>query len=244
MILEEFSFWAFKLAKKGVNIKFFNSSVFEKIKESHDWGSFSIQYEKYFKEFLNTYNEDLYKSLKYLVEADQLQYCKLRYGDDENALEEAFNSTLKINEEVKKLIDDYGYFSEEKIGLNIKNDTILNRLPIYWALSRHNFQANGELFFSEFISEMVGQGILKKDIAELVEQTPMTNNIFCINGKFYIDKFSEKNKKTDLNLKKLKFVKKNEDLKFLIFPSFTGLSFKNDKNRDEFIDEDLILIDL
>lgn len=236
---DEFTFWAFELANKGINISFFQSKIFNELKENENWDSFAKNISVKNKHFVANHNDKLKKSLQYLVEQDQEQYCKLQYGYDSSLAQNALNMTFRIDLEAKKLIEQYEDFSEEKIGLNIINDTILSRTPVFWALSRHNFQSEGEPFFENFLQTMYHKGLIRKDVIELTKHTPMSSNIVCINNRYYVDKNIPKDEEfTRINIKKLKFIINNQHLKFLIFPEYYRIGSKSDENdkSDENVD--------
>ena len=65
---------------------------------------------------------------------------------------------LKIISELKELISDFGFPTENTIGISIVNDTIIVPSPVH-IIIRHQYQ-NGDYSLTPYLRKMVEEGML------------------------------------------------------------------------------------
>jgi len=236
--------WSKILFDKGVKLDFFNSKNFLDFKDSSHWDDLVQQYQIHHKNFINTRDSSLIKTFKKLVVKDQETYCLIPVEEEYDTFD-AFNETINFDKEIAILLKKNPFLVEEKIGLNITNDTILNFLPIYYPLIRHSFQANEVKTFLDIIKDNVNKGYLKREVLEKTMETPLSNPILKIDTNFYIQnsEYSENNTITE-EIERLKYVIKYSDKKFILPIRLSELQFKSKKEKKLFLNDYKLLISL
>jgi hypothetical protein len=131
-------YWAEKLAKKGVDIKYFHSKIFNNLTKKKEWQNFSTKYDSISKESQKSQNINLKLQIEQLLEQDQSNYGLANRKDPKILYE----TTEKVTNKLIELLKKEGFPSEEKIGVYIKNDTTLILSPDYNVIIRHAIQQN------------------------------------------------------------------------------------------------------
>ena len=223
-----------KLALKGVSLNYYNANIFKRLKGKKLWNSFLLKYSKLNDQYQKGLNLVLKTRLFELIAMDQKDYVAHSKGKFERS---KLNETTQIVDgELIKLITKEGFPTEEKIGIEITNDTIIDINPDYYVLINHSHQVN-----SNRLTEI--KDILKES-AKKFEYDNVRNNLTgFINAStcFMLYKgnlYSEKNCLVDkLKLQKIKYLFKNT-YGFIIDQtdlSELGFSKKNEKEDEEFM---------
>lgn len=192
-----------KLAKKGVDIKYFNTSVFNILKRNPSWKNFTIGYDSIYNESLEKFNRNLKAQIEALTEEDQADYGLATRKDHKTRNE----TTIRVSNKLIELLKKEGYPSEEKIGVYTKNDSILLFHPDHSVLITHARQLNVENL--PILNELLvkfGKNI-EYDYTRNKLRSGINNSCFHIyKGKLYSSKSCGKN---DLMVRKMKFMFEN-----------------------------------
>lgn len=195
------------LASKGVPLYFFNASDFVEFKTTKEWKMLKVTYPKLKSNFENTKNLALSNGLNQLVQEDQAVYEK-------HARKEVERSVLKpttdsITRKWIELVSKHGFPSEEKIGMRIKNDTIINSTHEYAVLISHAHQTNCDyLLEMKKILHQAKDSLLfntrSYDLKDVIREA----NLIIYKGNLYKQKGSQENER---EIEKIKFIfnKKN-----------------------------------
>lgn len=151
--------WSVRLINKGVKIDFFKSNRFTEFRKTSAW----LNVEKKYLKTKPTLNKSLIEQLDSLLAEDQKEYCLIPSGDI--SYDDAKKTTETIDSKLLKLMTQNGYPSENLIGLNTINDTIIGIIPKYSALLRHSYQANNDSIM-HFINKSIEQGEMDKRVAK------------------------------------------------------------------------------
>ncbi|HSD14689.1 MAG TPA: hypothetical protein VLB74_08580 [Flavobacterium sp.] len=204
-------YWTAQLAKKGVGINYFNSKIFTLLKKQKQWNGFSVKYDSIYYQFQNSRNTKLKEGLEKLVEEDQADYG-LANRKDSKVL---YETTERVTDKLIALLKEEGYPSEEKIGVDTKNDTVLNPFPEYHVLIRHAIQQNPKNI--EALNDLLIKSALK------LEHDNKRSSIekFYNNSCFHIYKGNLYNSKScglnDLDVRKMKFIFNNPYVFFYLY---------------------------
>lgn len=128
--------WGEKLANKGISIKYFNSRIFASLKRNIEWKNFSSRYDSISNNAIKGLDFTFKKKLEDLKDEDQSDYG-LENRKEPRIL---FETTERVTEKLVELLKKEGFPSEEKVGVYIINDTILDSCPAYNVLVRHAVQ--------------------------------------------------------------------------------------------------------
>lgn len=219
-------FWGEKLANKGVNIKYFDANIFNRLKKNLDWKKFSTSFDSIHLEFKKRINVDLKLQLEQLLEEDQSNYG-LANRKEPKVL---YETTERVTDKLIELLKKEGYPSEEKIGVYTKNDTILISSPNYHVLILHAKQQKpkGLNILNELIEKY-------EDNLEY-DKKRSPNNVFQYSSCFHIYKgnlYSLKSCRTnDLMINKMKFIFKNPN-NFIIHNDNYVVTEYNKENPEE-----------
>lgn len=201
-------FFAEKLMLKGVDISFFNSQRFKTLRETKEWKKFLKKHKKIRSEFQAGFNQALVDSLVVLMEYDQSEYSQLKSG---KTMDNMIEVTDNINARLTKLVNKYGYPSEEKIGVNIYNDTILSPFSAldFDVLFRHSDAVSSNTSRPDLLAP-----IAKKAIDDVLVRIDLYENFMAgssftfilVEDRIYENpNFALPNPKTDLLRKKIIF---------------------------------------
>lgn len=241
---DEAVFWSKILFDKGVELDFFNSEIFKNFRESSHWDDLVQQYQIHHQNFVKTKDASLIKTFKELVVRDQETYCLIPVEEGYDTFD-AFNETVDFDKEIAILLKKNPFLTEEKIGLNITNDTTLNFLPVYYPLIRHSFQANEMKSFLDVIKDNVNEGYLKKEVLEKTTETPLSNPIIKIDTNFYIQNVEYSNNDTiKKEIERLKYLIQNSHRKFILPLKLSELEFKSKQEKESFLNDYKLLISL
>lgn len=196
-------YWAEKLAKKGVSIKYFDSKIFNLLKKHKEWNNFSIKYDSVFNEFQSSRNNKLKEGLENLLQEDQANYGLANRKEPK----ELFETTERVTNKLIDLLIEEGYPTEEKTGVYTKNDTVINPYPEYHVLIRHAIQQKPRKL--EILNDLLTKSIKNYEY----DSKRSTNNVFFNNSCFHIYKGNLYNSKScgsnDLMVRKMKFIFNN-----------------------------------
>lgn len=228
---KESAIFSGKLIDKGANRSFFNQAIFKKFKTTPQWVDLEKNIIKSYTTFSKTSDQVMIDSLGLLQEIDQKEYCLIPTGRID--LSNAFDKTVFIDSLLNKLIKNRGYPNEEKVGLNIINDTFISPLPKFFPLLRHSYQANSNLI-DLHLKNAVQNGYLKKNVLEKISGIDKMEYL-VINCKVYkLKSLSIKgNMKSELYVKKILY--NNRIKKDFIF--YAPLSIINGKPQEMFGNE-------
>jgi hypothetical protein len=229
-------FWSKKFLMKGIKESFFSKVVFSDLRNSVEWNNFKHEISKIEMAFAKNKSQSMINTLDNLSLLDQEEYCLIPSG--KTTLSNAFNKTEEINVQLDELIVEYGYPTEESIGVKMENDTTISPLPKYYGLIRHSRQANSNLI-NKHLQMAVKNGYLKKEILENVDDSNMFNFI-QINCQIYEYKYSGENL-LKLNNKRVKIIynNRNNDEGFILYApiaELVGAKIDDFKNLYVFLD--------
>ncbi|WP_157588870.1 hypothetical protein [Psychroserpens burtonensis] len=220
-------FWGEKLATKGIDLSYFKSKIFSKLRKNANWKNFSAKFNSIYQETQSNKNNNLKEQIEQLVEEDQADYG-LENRKNPKIL---YETTLKITDKLVDLLRKEGFPSEEKIGAYIKNDTTLIVSPDYNVLIRHALQQKPENL--KTLNDLLDKSI------EAVEydNKRSPNNIFLHNSCFHIYKGNLYNSKScganDLMVQKMVFMFKNPN-NFIIYNDNYVVTEYNKENPEEY----------
>lgn len=219
-------YWAEELAKKGVPFIYFNSNAFKLLKKHKQWDSFSKKYDSIYNEFQSKRDVEFKEEIERLLQEDQADYG-LANRKEPKVL---FKTTERVTNKLIDLLNKKGYPSEEKIGVYLINDTILNNSPAYNVIIRHAFQQNptrqNELM--NLLDEADVQ--LEYDKKRSSNHRGFLNSCFHIyKGNLYCYKSCGRN---ELMIKKMKYMFNNPYNFILDYGDFIVAEY-NEANNDE-----------
>lgn len=217
------SFWSEKLFLKGVRLNFFESSKYYEFKKTSEWKTLFKSFKNLNNKFLKNTNSKLIDSLSLLTELDQFQYCQIPTG--KTNFKESSNKTVILDFLFNNLIKNKGFPTEEKVGLNIVNDTFISPLPKYYALLRHSYQSNLQTTDSTF-KVAIKDLKFKKDVYYNISSSDEMTYV-VINCKIYENKYF-----TNEDLRR-KIVFDNKE-NYIGFKFFTNLALLPDTKIEDF----------
>lgn len=222
--------WGEELAKKGIELLYFNSKIFNGLKKNLEWKSFSKKYDSICKLSQTKWNSNLKKQVNDLLNEDQADYGL------ENRKEPVvlFETTERVTDKLIDLIKKEGYPSEEKIGAFTKNDTILIQSPEFGVIIRHAVQQKSKGLNE--LNELLEQSYkaLEFDLKRSNTHRNFIGACFHIyKGNLYIDKSCDYN--SDAMVKKMVFMFNNPN-GFIIDNGNYIISEYNPENPKEWDD--------
>jgi hypothetical protein len=196
--------WGEELAKKGIELPYFNSKIFNNLKKNLEWKSFSKKYVSICKLSQTKWNSNLKKQVNDLLNEDQADYGL------ENRKESVvlYETTERVTDKLIDLLKKEGYPSEEKIGAFTKNDTILIQSPEFGVIIRHAVQQKPKGLND--LNELLEQSykVLEFDLKRSSTHRNFHGACFHIyKGNLYIDKSCDYN--SDAMVKKMVFMFNN-----------------------------------
>lgn len=226
-------FWSEKLAKKGVEFKYFNSKIFNLLKKHKEWNNFSMKYDSIYKASQKEKNFDLKKQMEQLLDEDQSSYGLANRKDPKTLYE----TTERITDKLIDLLKREGFPSEEKIGVYTKNDTVIIPFPEYHVLIRHAIQQKPKKL--EILNDLLNKSIKKLEY----DSKRSSNNVFYNNSCFQIYKGNLYNSKScgsnDLMVRKMKFIFSNSYGFFIHTDNYVVIEYnkENPEEYDKYFDE-------
>ena len=207
---EKSALLAEKLMLKGVEMTFFNSQRFNSLKKTKEWEKLLKRQNEIHSEFQKGLNQTLVDSLVVLMEYDQSEYIKLK---GTKTMDDMTEVTSDINARLIRLIDKYGFPSEEKIGIYIYNDTILsgNAALDFDVLFRHSNGVSSNTSQPDLLDPIAKKGINDVLLRINVYEDFMVGRqltFILVGDKIYENSWFEKpedKEKTDLLRKKIVF---------------------------------------
>lgn len=230
--------WSEKLAHKGIDLPYFNAKVFNAIRKNPQWKSFSIRFDSISKDSKSKWNPALKKELKSLLNEDQNNYG-LANRKNPKVL---YETTQAVTPKLIDLLQREGYPSEEKIGVETENDTILIFAPDYNILIRHAIQQQPETL--EILEKLLDKSgsTLEYDSKRNSNSVMPNNTCFHIyKGNLYSLKSCGRN---ELEIKKISF-KFNNPYGFIMdYGNFIVSDYNemNPKEWDDYYQENFNLI--
>lgn len=199
-----------KLMLKGVEVNFFNSDRFNALKKTKEWKKLLKRHKKIRSEFQKGFNQTLVDSLAILLEYDQTEFAKLK---EDKTMDDMTEVTNNINARFIKLVDKYGYPSEEKIGVEVYNDTILSFFATldFDVLFKHSDGVSSNTSQPDLLAPIAKKGIDDLLVRIDVYEDFMAGNqlsFILVGDKIYENSWFEKPEdkdKTDLLRKKIVF---------------------------------------
>jgi hypothetical protein len=196
--------WGEELAKKGIELPYFNSKIFNGLKKNLEWKSFSKKYDSICKLSQTKWNSNLKRQVNDLLNEDQADYGL------ENRKESVvlYETTERVTDKLIDLIKKEGYPSEEKIGAFTKNDTILIQSPEFGVIIRHAVQQKSKGLNE--LNQLLEQSYkaLEFDLKRSSTHRNFPGACFHIyKGNLYIDKSCDYN--SDAMVKKMVFMFNN-----------------------------------
>ena len=162
---ESVNFWSEKLLKKGIKKSFFSASIYNQYKKTKQWEKLEKKIDYY--EIKGNQDLALIAKLDSLLIEDQKEYCGIPIG--ETTYDEAKQTTNSIDEKLLQIIDKYGFPDEEKIGLEVYQDTLISVDSKYAGLYRHSYQANSKRVL-KILNDNISNGKLDKRIDFLLSE--------------------------------------------------------------------------
>jgi hypothetical protein len=196
--------WGEELAKKGIELPYFNSKIFNNLKKNLEWKSFSKKYDSICKLSQTKWNSNLKKQVNDLLNEDQADYG-LESRKEPVVL---YETTERVTDKLIDLLKKEGYPSEEKIGAFTKNDTILIQSPEFGVIIRHAVQQKPKGLNE--LNELLEQNYkaLEFDLKRSSTHRNFPGACFHIyKGNLYIDKSCDYN--SDAMVKKMVFMFNN-----------------------------------
>ncbi|MGY0393556.1 hypothetical protein ACW5R3_13495 [Bizionia sp. KMM 8389] len=132
--------WSEKLVAKGVGLTYFEAPIFNRIEKQPEWQDFINGFDDLHSTFLKTQDTVLIRKLNAIVDLDQKYYVGRRKGEYSHEDAVAITEINDVN--LIQLIDEHGFPTEEKIGVFVKNDYIIDTNPRYRVLLYHSYQTN------------------------------------------------------------------------------------------------------
>lgn len=178
------------LAKGGIPLKHFKGYV------NHAWyPQFESDFEEYAIFYKSTFNLELKTKLLSLRNQDSLfndGFHKWRKGEMETTLDELINDAQSISDGFEKLVSNYGFPSEKRMGYNYQNGEIV-RFPILIILI-HIYQ-RGILLYKERLPQLVCEGEIPFDEEMMLETFRGFGNSTGVEQEMTIrfEKFKNKN---------------------------------------------------
>jgi hypothetical protein len=227
-----------KLAQKGVKKEYFNSKIFSLLRKNNGWNGFISDYDSLFTESQNKRNITLKERIEQLVEEDQKDYG-LESRKEPKVL---YETTERVTNKLIELLKKEGYPSEEKIGVYVKNDTVLITSPDYHVLIRHAIQQKPENL--TILNELLNKSIEMHEYDS--KRSP--NNIMPYNSCFHIYKGNLYNSKScgknDLAVKKIMFRFNNPNGFIMDYGNFIVSEYNpsNPKEKDDYYNQNFNFI--
>jgi hypothetical protein len=193
--------WGEELAKKGIELPYFNSKIFNGLKKNLEWKSFSKKYDSICKLSQTKWNSNLKRQVNDLLNEDQADYG-LESRKEPVVL---YETTERVTDKLIDLLKKEGYPSEEKIGAFTKNDTILIQSPEFGVIIRHAVQQKPKGLND--LNELLEQSykVLEFDLKRSSTHRNFHGACFHIyKGNLYIDKSCDYN--SDAMVKKMVFM--------------------------------------
>ncbi|WP_426276120.1 hypothetical protein ACN9MN_14735 [Chryseobacterium sp. S-02] len=222
---EQTCFWSKLFLAKGVNKTFFNQKKFREFKKTKFW-------KKILKSNISdNVNVELKKKVDSLVNIDQGEFVLLK----EKNIPNIYDLTANIDKILLELDKKYDGITEDKIGLNIINDTVFSFLPTYSVLLRHSYQSKKE---NSYFNYKKNKNAMEKDLFFSIIDYKLMPIFIYKNETFFLkeDFLSEDYKKELLQyLEKAKKIKSQNVSDFALFyPSAKVSSFASAQSEEQF----------
>lgn len=231
-------YWAEKMAKKGISFKYFDSKIFKSLKKQIEWNKLKVKYDSIYNDFQIKKSNVLKEELEKLLQEDQSDYG-LQNRKQPKVL---YETTEKVTNKLIDLLMEYGFPSEEKIGVFTKNDTIILPNPDYHVLIRHAIQQKPNKI--DILNNLLENSIKNYEY----DSKRSSNNIFLSNSCFHIYKgnlFKSKScGSNDLMVRKMKFIFNNPYGFFIHTENYVEMEFDtgNPEENDKFYKENFDFI--
>lgn len=219
--------WSSRLIRKGITKDFFKAKIYSKFKRTNEWLQLEAKFSK-------IDNDDYYiykQILDSLLVEDQKVYCAIPI--DELTFEEAKASTLTIEEKFASIIKKYGFPTEEKVGIQILEDTVIAVMPRFSPLMRHGYQS-GNAQLIAFFAKALKSGEMDRRVG-LVNLND-DSKFVIYSGTLYRRKSLIMNDDIQLREKKLKYINKESKKGFFIFAQYSSGNFADKSSVKAFLE--------
>lgn len=218
--------WSSRLLRKGITKDFFKAKRYSKFKRTNEW----LQLDAKFSKLDN--DDCIYKQiLDSLLVEDQRVYCAIPIG--ELTFEEAKASTGTIEEKFASIIEKYGFPTEEKVGIQILEDTVIAVMPRFSPLMRHSYQS-GNAQLIAFFAKALKSGEMDRRVG-LVNLND-DSKFIIYSGTLYRRKSLNMSDEIQLREKKLKYLNKESKKGFFIFAQYSSGNFADESSVKAFLE--------
>ncbi|MFY8188673.1 MAG: hypothetical protein ACOVLC_12035 [Flavobacterium sp.] len=200
------------LASKGVPLSFFNASDFDEFKTTKEWKMLKVAYPKLKSNFESTKSLALINGLNQLVQEDQAVYEKHARKEVERIVLKP--TTDSITRKWIELVSKHGFPSEEKIGVRIKNDTVIIPRHEYAVLIAHAHQTNCDyLLEMKKVLYHAKDSLLFNTNSYDVKDLLREPNLIIYKGNLYKQKGSQSNVR---EIEKIKFIFNQKNAQYIM----------------------------
>lgn len=200
------------LASKGVPLSFFNASDFDEFKTTKEWKMLKVAYPKLKSNFESTKSLALINGLNQLVQEDQAVYEKHARKEVERIVLKP--TTDSITRKWIELVSKHGFPSEEKIGVRIKNDTVIIPRHEYSVLIAHAHQTNCDyLLEMKKVLNHAKDSLLFNTNSYDVKDLLREPNLIIYKGNLYKQKGSQSNVR---EIEKIKFIFNQKNAQYIM----------------------------
>jgi hypothetical protein len=159
---------AVQLAKGGVPLRYFG-----KFKEAKWYENFHSNFETYTKYYNENFNPELRDRMNLLIKKDKEFTSKLmewHYGEIELTVEYTYEEASSILSELKAIVQEYGFPSEQVMGYNY--DRRLNQVSYYKTnILLIHLNKYGELVYENEIPNLICDGILHPNMLQILNNS-------------------------------------------------------------------------
>lgn len=220
-------FWGKKIAQKGINIKYFNASIFTTLKKNLKWEEFNNSFDSISNHAVSKINFGLKQQLQDLLDEDQSDYGL----ENRQEPKKLYETSERVTDKLIKLIEKEGFPSEEKIGVYVKNETIVVPFPDYNVLIRHAVMQNPSK-----LKDLVALLNNSSDSLEYDKKRSPSHRSF-VNSCFHVYKGNLYNNKScgnnELMVRKIKFMFSNPN-NFIVDQGDYVITEYNKQNPQEY----------
>lgn len=231
--------WSQKLALKGIDLPYFNATIFNGMRKNPEWKSFSIKYDSVCQLAKSHWNLTLKKELKDLLNEDQTDYGL----ENRKKPKQLHETTERVTGKLIDLLKREGYPTEEKIGSHVIRDTVLVSFPDFNMLIRHAVQQKTDNL--DALNEILDKCIiaLEYDSKRSFNNDKELGSCFHIyKGSLYISKSC--GTRDDVEVRKISFKFNNPKSFIMDYGNYVieAHDSKNQKDVDDHYAENFNLI--
>jgi hypothetical protein len=204
---EKAAFWSEKLMLKGVEKNFFDSNRFVEFRKTSAWNKLLSRYNDIRTEFKKGYNQVLVDELTALLE----EYNSENEQPEINTVE-VLDS---ITDRFIKLIQTYGFPSEEKIGVYVYDHFNLSEVPAigfdiwFWDSDAINSSLHRDDILTSIAEKAIEDLLLRESVYYNSNGANHLNFVLVGDNIYENPNFAGPEKKEKINLLRKKIVFKN-----------------------------------